>query len=408
MQNIGHADNEFDQTGPPVFLRQSEHPRPISGPAALHPSSPAPHTQEYISVYDQHHTLTSLFSSIMRDVEAEEEGAQTLTNLDALIDIMNHPNEMIVHPTPASIVPIASIASILQKNHAVIPFLRSDCMQAHDAQDKPAAGASIKAASGASMKAAFGAAMKTPSGPSKSKAQHSDDSAAHWSDEAWVHKQYGSTVSDGSNACSDDDQMHGDSLLKGLLNACSMEEKRMSKKPKRKLESLLQPKKVSKRPCQNAKEAGLSEDRICTLYMDLRATAPTTLAVYTKIVSDHATMNVVSLSCIRNILTCKSRAEHSSKYWPDEIWELYCSEVRCAECRKLDVTAKILCPHNSKGRPFKVKDPVVDAKMVPLTDKTGKAKKLVREYKIHLELHQIWEAYGCKKPIESITVEKNV
>ena len=363
MQYIGHAIHEFDQTGPPVILRDSEY----------HTSGPS--NTLYYSVFEQQNKPSPLFASIMLDIE-EQEAALTLTNLDSLIDVMNH-----THSTQGSIDQIKPF----------MPVLPSDCMQAQ------------------------GKSMKTPRGPSKS-----TDSDARWSDEEWVSKNFSSAMSDGSNVSSDEDMMHGDSLLKGLVHACSREKKKMSKKPKRAREGLegleslesmensLEPKKISKRPCQNAKEAGLSENRICTLYEDLRATAPTTLAEYTKIVSDHATMNVVLLSCIRNILTCKSRAEHSSKYWPDCIWELYRSEVRCAECRKLDVTSKILCPHNSKGRPFKVKDPAVGAKMVPLTDKTGKAKKLVREYKIHLDLHQVWQAYGCKKAIQSIDAEKSV
>ena len=163
---------------------------------------------------------------------------------------------------------------------------------------------------------------------------------------------------------------------------------------------------------RNASQAGLSEDNIYTLYETLRTSAPTTEAEYKHIVEDYATMFEVSTACIRNILTCKSRTEDSSKCWPDSIWELYHRELRCVEFQKVDLSVQVLCTHHNRGRPFKSMSAVPgdsgaasnspDAslpvpKMVPLTDKNGKEKKLAREYKIHLELPQIWQALGCKK-----------
>ena len=338
----------------------------VSGSMDSHHDRSAPHhiptpiAQPYTQAYGQQHNSLVLFSSIMlgiQDQEAvrkEQEVAQTLTSMDSLTDIISH-------MTPSA----------------------SDSFQTAD--------------------------ELMTSGSALSKLGEEED---HWSDEEWVARHYAHERSDGSMRASDEDRAHGSTLLQGLSKACSKDNKKSKKK--RPLQGACEVKKVAKCPCQNASQAALSKDSIRALYMELISFAPATESMFKTILEDSAIQFGVSQACLRNILTCRSRAEDSSKFWPDGIWELYRSEVRCPECRKLDPDVKVLCTHNNRGCPFKVSSPPLlgaasgaasnspDAsslapKMDPLTDKDGKQKNLKRSYKVHLELGQIWEAFGCIK-----------
>jgi len=354
MQYTGHALGS-DLVEPAL-------PGPV--PVVTRNNSPSPSAKQYISTYEAQHKASVLFSSVMLDIKNQEEAARTLQNngshsaqdvggLDSLIDIMSH-----INPSP------------------------DFCNMA-----------SISAASGPTAYAKM-----------------SDD--GHWTDSDWEPSESGFPRSDELNsdvfATSDEDHVHASSMLKGLTEACSQERKNLRKK-KRELQGACE---VNKKPKRTASQAGLSAEYINNMYDALRTHAPTTEAEYKMIVQDYAHMYDVSTACLRNILTCKSRMEDSCQFWPDAVWELYRDKLRCLECKKLDRSVHVLCSHHKRGRPHKSMAVVPAdsaggsssqdarlplAKMLPLTDKAGKEKKLARAYKIQLEIHEIWEAFGLTR-----------
>ena len=352
MQYTGHALGSDL-----VDLVDAALPGPV--PVANRNNSPSPSARQYISTYEAQHKASVLFSSVMLDIKAQV-AARTLENngspsvedvgpMDKLIDILGQFN-----PSPAS------------------------------------------------MTAASAAAAH---------AKYSDD-GEHWTDSDWEPVQSDFPRSDEFSsevfATSDEDHVHASSMLKGLTDACAQERKNLRKK-KRELQGACE---VNKKPKRTASQASLSTEFINNMYDALRTHAPTTEAEYKRILEDYAGMYEVSTACLRNILTCKSRAKDSSNFWPDAVWELYRTKLRCWDCKEVDLSVHVLCSHHQRGRPHKLMAvvPAVSAggsssqdallpqpKMQPLTDICGKERKLAREYKIQLEIHEIWEAFGLTK-----------
>jgi len=346
MQFIGHEAQDEGHEGHESQKEQTP------GPVGLHAFGlPAFSPVQYISVYEQQHPASSLFASIMLDLQ-QKEATRLLTSMQ----------------------PCALDES------------SGDLLSSEDLQDLfdylPPQGIH-------------------PTAPL----------SVAWSDQVWWN-HYCETIAGGSGdpsrggsldetAAASDESKMPNVLLDGLANVCCKENAKIKKNLKRTSSSPVDTKKMSKKPCQNAKEAHLTAERIEDLYLDLLRNKLTAVE-YGEIIVNHANMNEVSPACIVNIVTCKSRAKDSCDFWPDDLWRLHREEVRCEECRKREDSCKTLCPHHNKGRPFKSREsdaPLLpeSSKMIPLLDKSGKPKKLVREYKIHVTLAQVWETFGCKR-----------
>ena len=346
MQFIGHEGEEGRQEAHGSLQEQTP------GPVGLHAFGlPAPSPVQYISVYEQHHQASSLFASIMIDVQ-QKEATRSLTSMEPCA--LDQSSESLLSP---------------QDLQDLFDYLPGQGMHPN--------------------------ANLSGSRPDQAWWDHYCQTIA-----GGYGDPSGGVSCDGTGAASDVYKKPNE-LLDGLVNVCCKENAKMKKGLKRTSSSPPETKKISKKPCQNAKEAQLTAERIEDLYRDLllhRLTAPE----YGELIVNHAQMNEVSSACIVNILTCKSRQNDSCRFWPDALWRLYREKVRCEECRKLDYACKTLCQHHNKGRPFKLKEsdapPLPESsKMIPLLDESGKPKKLKREYKIHLTLADVWESFGCKR-----------
>jgi len=343
MQFIGHAYEGRPET-------HEDFKEQTPGPVGLHEFGlRAPSPVQYMSVYAQQHPASSLFTSIMLDVKQKED-TRLLTSMQPIA--LDPSSLALLSPEELQdLFDYLPPPGINPREH--LPVARTD-------------------------------------------------------QEWWAH--YCATTAGGTanpsglgsldeTAAASDESNMDNVLLDSLARVCCKENVKHKKTLKR-MSTAPDTKKMSKKPCQNAKEAHLTKEHIEDLYCDLLRCKLTALE-YGEILIDHATINEVSHSCIQNIVTCKSRSKDSCDFWPDELWRLYREEVRCEECRAQHYSVKALCPHHNKGRPWKSRQsdapPLPESKLTPMLDKSGKPKKLVREYKIHLTLAQVWEALGCKK-----------
>jgi len=147
---------------------------------------------------------------------------------------------------------------------------------------------------------------------------------------------------------------------------------------------------------------GISEAMIGEMYHEIKNQDIKHRDCFKNVMRKYSKKYGVTDTSLRNILSFKNRRGDSSKFWNDDLWELYNELMRCGTCREeLSKGSRVLCTHFGRGRPSAKKEhqEIVAARFRQSSAVPGKNKEgnngLKRAYLVHIRLPEVWACLGC-------------